>query len=183
VSGSTAEDASAITGFVAENRTALAIGASESARKAQSRIEQFKFYGVPVGTEIRFSTSRLNELPMITLSITADTQSMRPVEEPLSCGRMLNLLRYILAEHGTTYYSQKIQQREISLGTLDATASQQACDAIVMDLSVALDGEGRNDLRDLSGFCSKGVAIEAMVGPSGSRDVAHCIESLQSISQ
>src|SRR4051812_44435083 len=60
---SAAEDANAIAQFVDQNRSALAVGASDIARRAQSRIEQFKFYGVPNGTNVSFGISIIDKLP------------------------------------------------------------------------------------------------------------------------
>jgi hypothetical protein len=163
--------------FVAQNRTALAVGLTDVVRKLQSRAAEFRFAGLPLGTEIGFGLERTEESPTIFVTLKADTRSLPESQDPMTCDQSLNLVRYLLAERGTTYYSQKIKDQKIGLDEIDPAVGRQACDGLFLGISVALDRESFGDLssiRSRLNVCQESVMLEAVVGPSDESDAARC---------
>ena len=162
--------------FVASHRVAVAIGLVELSRKIQSRIDQLGFEGVPSGSLINFSLSSLKQLRMITINASADTAPYTSKLPPISCDHLLRLVRYIIADGGSTYYEQKIMDHAIDLDKVDPEVSRQACRNVLRNLSIALDDkeiELLNSIDDTQHPCSTGMALEAGVG-SSSGEVSRC---------
>jgi hypothetical protein len=155
--------------FFDQHRTEISIGVMEIVRQAQSRIQVFQFAGAPTGTMIDFGLSIREKSPVITINVSSDTTSLESGETALTCPELLNLVRYLIADGGSTYYAQRIRDRSVDLTSVNREVANAACNNVMSDLYTALDRDSFTQLSELEArtdLCRESVVIEAGVGSS-----------------
>jgi len=168
--------------FIDKNRATVSVGLLNVVRKLQSRIEQFRFSGIPPGAEIDFNFNITDESPMISLGLSADTRSLAAGESPLRCEDLLNLMRYLLADYNSSLYAQGIKSKKLQLDAIDGSIARKACNSFVLGMSSVLDRKALAEMSKIdvrSDICRNEVTLEGIIGSSANGDIVRCNEALR----